>query len=61
MTKLKDMINDRKKLIKKYDDVLRLAVDGFDFSIDDVEKIKDRRDTLIEELITLHMFQKNKK
>ena len=58
---LKDMINDRKKLIMEYDDVLRLAINDFDYSIDDLEKIKNRRDTLIDELITLKMFHKNKK
>ena len=61
MTKLQDLINDRKKLIKKYDNVLRLAIDDFDFSIDEYKKIKDRRDTLIGELITLEMFHQNKK
>jgi len=58
---LQQMINKRKKLIMKFDDVLRLAVDDFDCSIDDIEKIKCRRDTLIDELITLQMLHKNKK
>ena len=61
MMNLKDMIDDRKKLIKKYDNVLRFAINDLDCSIDDIEKIKNRRDTLIDELITLQMFHQNKK
>ena len=61
MMKSKDIINDRKKQIKEYDNVLRLAINEFDCSIDDIEKIKNRRDTLMDELITLQMFHKNKK
>ena len=50
---LKDMIDDRKKLIKKYDNVLRFAINDLNCNFDDIEKIKKRRDDLIDELIAL--------
>jgi len=61
MLNLKDMIKNRNKLIIEYDNELRLAVDDFNYSINDIEKIKNERDTLIGELITLQMFHQNKK
>ena len=61
MLNLKDMIKKRNKLIIEYDNELRLAVDDFNYSINDIEKIKNERDTLIGELITLQMFHQNKK
>ena len=60
MMNLKDMINNNKKLIKKYDNVIRLAIKDFDCSVDDIEKIKNRRDALINELNILQMFQKKR-
>ena len=53
MMNLKDMIDDRKKLIKKYDNVLRFAINDLNCNFDDIEKIKKRRDDLIDELIAL--------
>ena len=53
MMNLKDMIDDRKKLIKKYDNVLRFAINDLNCNFDDIEKMKKRRDDLIDELIAL--------
>ena len=58
---LQDMINNNKKLIKKYDNVIRFAIKDSNCSIDDIEKIKKRRDSLMGELTILQMFNKNKK
>ena len=60
MLKLKDMINNRKQLIKEYDNKLRLAVANCD-DVEIVQNLFDTRNTLMDELITLQMFHKNKK
>ena len=44
-------MKNKKKLIKKFDEVLKLAITDFDCSIDDIKIIKNRRDELMNELI----------
>ena len=60
MLRLKDMINNRKQLIVEYDNKLRLAVANCD-DVEIVKELFDTRNTLMDELITLQMFHKNKK
>lgn len=49
----KHLINEKKKLIKKFDDALKFAVYDINCSFDDIKEIKKRRDDLIDELVAL--------
>jgi uncharacterized protein YutE (UPF0331/DUF86 family) len=54
---LKQMIETRKKLVKEYDDKLKLAVNS-DIDVETIKKYFDERNALIDELLTLTMFHK---